>query len=57
MSPRQVVRILGKQKEGYGNIKVLAGGVDAWNRAGHGFSGDTWNKWKRYSDILQRRLK
>ena len=57
MSPRQVVRILAKQKEGYGNIKVLAGGVDAWNRAGHGFSGDTWNKWKRYSDILQRRLK
>jgi rhodanese-related sulfurtransferase len=43
MSSMQVVRMMGKQKEGYGNIKVFAGGVDAWERAGHRIIGDMWN--------------
>jgi hypothetical protein len=43
MSSRQVVRMMGKQKEGYRNIKVLAGGVDAWNRVCHRLIGDMWN--------------
>ena len=43
MSPMKIVRMMGKQKEGYRNIKVLAGGVDAWKRADHGLIGDTRN--------------
>jgi hypothetical protein len=35
--------MMGKQKEGYGDIKVLAGGVDALNRAGNSLIGDMWN--------------
>jgi hypothetical protein len=35
--------MMGKQREGYRNFKVLAGGVDAWKGIGHRASEDMWN--------------